>query len=452
MVPPPTYDELEQHNENLNSMLGEANEEKERLKEERKEQNERIKALEKTISEMNQRFTDMKNQLTAESAMKQQASPPAAQPTGVLTNAVLAAEIADLKKQLAEKEKTDEVSPQAPTTEELNAQLTSELAELKKKLAAKHEEKLPESSKSHTTPVVTIDEKSDGKKDKTNIKYPAFMHEDPELWFLRIEHIFNKNNISAENAKYQEIVGSLDGRASREVKDLIREQPTTKPYTTIKNALIKRLLRSEDARILDLLSEVEIGDSTPSQYLRRLKDMAGPNAVTPKIMKSLWMRGIPTHIRMFVSAEADKLDLEELAERADRVAEQDDSKTRPSVFATTTSALSQPQEPPPSSQTMQLLIDRIDKLESKIESKMETKLEQMRNTLQNSANNNNPKPQWRPKAKAHPRSNSPNTQKYNGYCWYHNKFGARSTRCVEPCQFPKNSNGTSSSTNAGGSQ
>lgn len=287
-----------------------------------------------------------------------------------------------------------------------------------------------------------------------NIKLPAFLPEKPDLWFSQIEALFDVNNITSEIAKYGHVVGKIEGRWANEIEDLIRKRPATKPYTTIKEELIDRISQSETTRIRKLLAEADLGDSTPSQFLRRLKYLAGPSSTQESMMKTLWLQPLPSQVQAILQAQPSSTSLDDLAKIADRIVETIPVTPRPSVYATSIPAeatlpqalvhatsLPSNNQPPnvcsvgPSvsgntdttaafTQVIQMLTDRLDKIEAKLY--------------------NSPKSNYRGRSPGYrPRSRSRSkTPSQNGLCWYHNTFGAEAEKCTKPCQFPTNTKGS----------
>lgn len=93
--------------------------------------------------------------------------------------------------------------------------------------------------------------------------------------------------------------------------------PETNNYETIKSALIKRLTDSDATRTRKLLETEEIGDRTPSQYWRHLKQLAS-DSVTEQFLVDLWKSRLPTKTQEILSVTEDK-EWEKLTAIADRI-------------------------------------------------------------------------------------------------------------------------------------
>lgn len=70
------------------------------------------------------------------------------------------------------------------------------------------------------------------------------------------------------------------------------------PYTRLKTALIERYTLSESKRVETLISGVDIGDRTPSEFYRYLTTLAGSSeVVTDKLITELWMCRLPVMVQ-----------------------------------------------------------------------------------------------------------------------------------------------------------
>ncbi|XP_076236120.1 uncharacterized protein LOC143180342 [Calliopsis andreniformis] len=107
------------------------------------------------------------------------------------------------------------------------------------------------------------------------IKIPVFWPQKVALWFRQLEAQFVIGSITRDETKFGYVVAQLDGKYAEEVEDIICNPPETNKYEAIKKELIKRLSDSDTLRVRKLLETEEIGDRTPTQYWRRLRELAG---------------------------------------------------------------------------------------------------------------------------------------------------------------------------------
>ncbi|KAH6924725.1 hypothetical protein HPB50_022753 [Hyalomma asiaticum] len=155
-----------------------------------------------------------------------------------------------------------------------------------------------------------------------DIRLPPFWTADPQLWFLQVESQFTARRITAELTKYHHVVASLPPAIASEIRDLLVAPPAENAYTTLKQLLISRLTPSEP-RLQQLLHYTDLGDRTPSQLLRHMRQLlhtadATTTDADSRLLRELFLQRLPVNVRMILASAADKR-LSELAELADSV-------------------------------------------------------------------------------------------------------------------------------------
>nr|XP_018901078.1 PREDICTED: uncharacterized protein LOC109033098 [Bemisia tabaci] len=256
--------------------------------------------------------------------------------------------------------------------------------------------------------------------EKKNIKLPPFNLEKPQLWFSQVESVFTVWNISNEMMRYSLVSSQLETRVANEVEDILVSPPTDTPYSKLKAELILRLSKSETHRVRQLLTEADLGDSTPSQFLRRLKALTGTTKVDEQLMKTLWLQRLPRQAQAILQTHSRETSIDELAKIADRILK---VVPAPSVCAAAATA-------PPEPQTSKLekmllaLTERLDQLEMG-QKKLHRDLSRSRSRS---------------------RSRSENDRR-NGVCFYHHKFGDEARACRQPCSYKPKSTPTNSTGN-----
>uniref|UniRef100_A0ABD2WDF2 DUF7041 domain-containing protein n=1 Tax=Trichogramma kaykai TaxID=54128 RepID=A0ABD2WDF2_9HYME len=241
------------------------------------------------------------------------------------------------------------------------------------------------------------------------VKLPTFWADKPSLWFAQADSQFVLANITTEITKFHYVASQLDSRAAAEVEDIITNPPADNPYTTLRSKLIERLSLSEEQRVRNLLSDEELGDRKPSQFLRHLRSLAGITPVNDNLLRQLWLRRLPPNIQAILAGQADA-QLEKITELADKVAEV--CPTPIAVNAVST---------PPSND---LLLSEISNLSRKIS--------------EISRFSRNRSSSRRRSSRHFSRSRSPSPRQGNNLCWYHAKFQNRAKKCIPPCDFSEN--------------
>ena len=107
-----------------------------------------------------------------------------------------------------------------------------------------------------------------------SVKLPPFWPADPSLWFAQVEAQIQARGISVERTRFDYVVASLSPEVATEVRDLILNPPTSRPYTELCTELIQRTAVSQRRQLQKLLSGEELGDQTP-RLLRRMERLLG---------------------------------------------------------------------------------------------------------------------------------------------------------------------------------
>ena len=152
-----------------------------------------------------------------------------------------------------------------------------------------------------------------------SIRVPAFWADKISLWFMQLEAQFMIAGITREATKFGYVIAHLEPKYVMEVEDIIDSPPENGQYEALKAALIKRLSDSSSMWVRKLLEGEEIGDRTPSQFLRHLRNLAG-TSVNEEFLLNLWTARLSTSTQHVLAGMPEK-SLNALAEIADRVHE-----------------------------------------------------------------------------------------------------------------------------------
>lgn len=254
--------------------------------------------------------------------------------------------------------------------------------------------------------------------DRVGIRVPPFWSGNPVLWFHQLEAQFSLNGITTDSTKYYYVTSFLDIKCLQEVEDVIQNLPATGKYDKIKEELIRRLSRSQEQRIQQLLEHEEIGDRTPSQFLRHLRNLAGDIKVPENFLRTIWMNRLPASMRTILATQMDA-SLDKMAELADKVNEITPIGRCAAVTSDT---------------KFEMLCEQMAKLTQQV-----AEMTKAGSTMQRQG-----RPAFRGRrgwrrfgrSPSHKRNNSRSpSPSQPGVCWYHRKFGDRSTKCTIPCTY-----------------
>lgn len=239
--------------------------------------------------------------------------------------------------------------------------------------------------------------KVEAKVCRVAVKLPTFWADKPAIWFAQVEAQFQIANIVLDATKYNYVVGHLDQKLAGEVEDLITNPPSEGKYEKLKEVLIQRLSISQEKRVRQLLSDEELGDRKPSQFLRHLRSLAGTALSDDNIIRQLWLRRLPQQAQAILAAQAD-LNLDKVSELADKIVE---LAPEPAVCSAS------------STFTLAILAKQLEEVSSQVAALSRQQRQPSRDRSVSSGRASN-------SAKR---------------CWYHRKWGAKATRCISPCNW-----------------
>ncbi|XP_018562602.1 uncharacterized protein LOC108904497 [Anoplophora glabripennis] len=145
------------------------------------------------------------------------------------------------------------------------------------------------------------------------VKLPPFISDDAEMWLQVVD------SVTSEETKFNYPITALDRNVMSEVSDLVMNPPQDKPYSALRAALIRRLSTSQEQKTRRLLEREEIGDSKPSQFLRRLKALAA-STVSDSLLRTLWIGRLLSSVQAILATQKNAA-LDDVAELADAVME-----------------------------------------------------------------------------------------------------------------------------------
>nr|XP_023019618.1 uncharacterized protein LOC111508382 [Leptinotarsa decemlineata] len=147
-----------------------------------------------------------------------------------------------------------------------------------------------------------------------------FTSDDAEVWFQQVEWTLEDAGVKTSIERLCQVTRSLDTREAREVRDLILNPPVDRPYKQLKDELLRRLRKSQAQKTRQLLEREDIGDRSPSQFMRHLQTLAG-SSTADEIIRAMWMDRINPIVRVSIAVQAAQpgISLDDLAKTTDSV-------------------------------------------------------------------------------------------------------------------------------------
>lgn len=248
-----------------------------------------------------------------------------------------------------------------------------------------------------------MDEEKTAAVSAVNTVSLAYFKADPALFFAQLESECELRGITSQKTKFNLAVSKLPLEAVQEVREIIICPPKDKPYYKLKEELVRRTSMSRQKKLSQLLHEEQLGDSKPSQFLRRLQHLAGESN-EDGIIRHIFLQRLPPAYHAVLAAVGEDAPVEKLAEIADNVADLTSGCTAP-VSAVQT------QEADP----LAKLLEGQRRLEARMED-LERRLQKV----------SIPRSQSRGRVR---------TVSKEPMCYLHKKFGDRANYCKPPCSF-----------------
>ena len=247
------------------------------------------------------------------------------------------------------------------------------------------------------------------------VRLPPFWADKPTLWFAQAEAQFAVSHVTTELTKYSYVVSQLDSRYAAEVEDIITNPPAENRYEYLKAELIRRLSISEEQRVRQLISEEELGDRKPSQFLRHLRSLAGGATTQDKLLRQLWLRRLPPHVQAILAAQSE-LATDKIAELADKILEVSPNPAVTAVNAASVSTVSDVGD----------IYHRVEELTKQVAILART-INQQRFPR-------------RTRTPSRERNSVQRDCSQKSVCWYHATFADGAKKCKPPCNYQGNGN------------
>ncbi|CAE1288369.1 unnamed protein product [Acanthosepion pharaonis] len=139
-----------------------------------------------------------------------------------------------------------------------------------------------------------------------------------QTWFIQLDAIFQARHVTSQQSKFAFVVEKLPAEMAAEVADVLINLPPEKPYEVLRQAILQRTGCSEERKIKDLLTNVTLGNSKPSQLLRRMITLLGNNTISETVLKQMWLEKLQPDI-VQILAVLTEVDVHKLASIADKI-------------------------------------------------------------------------------------------------------------------------------------
>lgn len=254
---------------------------------------------------------------------------------------------------------------------------------------------------------------------------PAFAG-DVRVWFAQMESYFVANNITTEKRQLHILFSAFPASLMPVIKDVITDPPPGSTYESVKREVLHRTSLSAEKRFQTLVNDEHLGDRTPSQLLRRMRELAEDAPPDSALLKQLFFSRLPPEVKAILAPMMETGTIDQLASSADKIMV---FTKKPASFAipqphAEVSSFS-PASTPDSNQSLTSLaiLQAIERLSKEIQKLNVSRSQSPRRRFQSRS----PSPRRRHTDKP-------------GLCFYHRRFGMAARSCKPPCSFANQGN------------
>jgi hypothetical protein len=154
---------------------------------------------------------------------------------------------------------------------------------------------------------------------RKSLRLPEFWVADPVAWFAHVEAHFELENLESQQHRYFNVIKALGQDTLRLIKNVIASPHPTTPYDVLKDKLLTNHTLSDFQKIERQFRMGELGpQQKPSELLAHLVELTPVDEMESKYLVFLFIQRLPKILRMQLGDDLD-LDLQDIAERADRL-------------------------------------------------------------------------------------------------------------------------------------
>ncbi|GFU38010.1 uncharacterized protein NPIL_365141 [Nephila pilipes] len=147
---------------------------------------------------------------------------------------------------------------------------------------------------------------------RVSVKVPPFWRANLEIWISQMESQLLLGGITIDITKFHHLISALQRKELDIVGDIVLTPPAEKPYTALRTRLCSQYADSEEQRIRDIISRMQISDRKLSRLLLEMRSKAGD-----RISEDLLKSRLPIHVQQILAISNDQL--EKLAEMVDGI-------------------------------------------------------------------------------------------------------------------------------------
>ena len=155
---------------------------------------------------------------------------------------------------------------------------------------------------------------------RAQLKLPEFWEGQPKLWVMQVEATFANNNITSPTTKYRHIITHLPSKIMEYIANIVLDEAKADgdKYQLVIDRITNLFSETQESKLQKLLSGVSRDDAKPSQYLQKLRNMAGTSC-SDTMIKTIFLKQLPESVRLILASVNENTTLDELSKIADSI-------------------------------------------------------------------------------------------------------------------------------------
>lgn len=138
-------------------------------------------------------------------------------------------------------------------------------------------------------------------------------HSTHQTCFDQLQAIFMARSVTLQKRKFTYVIEKLPTKVASEVLDLLDTVPEGNPYNMLRQTILHLAGESEEKKLLNLFSNVSIGNRKLSQILRHMRSLLEPRTLPENILQQLWLNKLLNHVTQILIPWLGDTDLDKLA-------------------------------------------------------------------------------------------------------------------------------------------
>ena len=137
--------------------------------------------------------------------------------------------------------------------------------------------------------------------------------------FAQLESYFAANSISVEHRPHHILFSVFPVSLTLTMKEIIPDPPNGSTYDCVKPEVLLRTSLSAGKSFQTLVNDEHLGDCTPSQLLRRMRELAEDVPADSALIKQLFFSRLPQNVQAILTPMVEISPADHLVTSTDRI-------------------------------------------------------------------------------------------------------------------------------------